>query len=65
MNVPFTLHDSALDAAFLQASEAAGLLALKGHKALGGMRASLYNAVPLEAVQALVGFMADFAQRHG
>jgi phosphoserine aminotransferase len=53
MNVPFTLHDSALDAVFLQESEAAGLLALKGHKALGGMRASLYNAVPLEAVEAL------------
>jgi phosphoserine aminotransferase len=65
MNVPFTLHDSALDAAFLQESEAAGLMALKGHKALGGMRASLYNAVPLEAVDALTGFMQDFARRHG
>ncbi|GLQ98744.1 3-phosphoserine/phosphohydroxythreonine transaminase [Dyella mobilis] len=65
MNVPFTLHDSALDAAFLKESEAAGLLALKGHKALGGMRASLYNAVPLEAVQALVAFMHDFTNRHG
>lgn len=65
MNVPFTLHDNALDAAFLQESEAAGLMALKGHKAIGGMRASLYNAVPLEAVQALVAFMRDFAARHG
>lgn len=65
MNVPFTLHDNALDPIFLRESEAAGLLALKGHKAVGGMRASLYNAVPLEAVQALVGFMRDFAQRHG
>ena len=65
MNVPFTLHDSALDGDFLAESEAAGLLALKGHKAVGGMRASLYNAVPLEAVQALVAFMADFAKRHG
>jgi phosphoserine aminotransferase len=65
MNVPFTLHDSALDAAFLQESEAAGLMALKGHKALGGMRASLYNAVPPEAVDALTGFMQDFAKRHG
>jgi phosphoserine aminotransferase len=65
MNVPFTLHDSALDAAFLAESEAAGLLALKGHKALGGMRASLYNAVPLAAVEALVAFMRDFAARHG
>jgi phosphoserine aminotransferase len=65
MNVPFTLHDSALDAAFLKESEVAGLLALKGHKAIGGMRASLYNAVPLEAVQALTMFMQDFTRRHG
>ncbi|RDS83808.1 3-phosphoserine/phosphohydroxythreonine transaminase [Dyella monticola] len=65
MNVPFTLHDSALDAVFLQESEAAGLMALKGHKALGGMRASLYNAVPLKAVQVLVDFMHDFTRRHG
>jgi phosphoserine aminotransferase len=65
MNVPFTLRDSALDAAFLTASEEAGLLALKGHKAVGGMRASLYNAVPLEAVQALTAFMHDFARQHG
>jgi phosphoserine aminotransferase len=65
MNVPFTLHDSALDAAFLAESEAAGLLALKGHKAVGGMRASLYNAVPQEAVDVLVNFMRDFAAKHG
>lgn len=65
MNVPFTLHDPALDAPFLRESEAAGLLALKGHAAVGGMRASLYNAVPLEAVEALVSFMDDFARRHG
>jgi phosphoserine aminotransferase len=65
MNVPFTLHDSALDAVFLKESEAAGLLALKGHKAVGGMRASLYNAVSLEAVGVLVNFMRDFATRHG
>ena len=65
MNAPFTLHDSALDALFLKESQSAGLIGLKGHKAVGGMRASLYNAVPLEAVQALVGFMRDFAARHG
>ena len=65
MNVPFTLHHSALDALFLKESESAGLLGLKGHKAVGGMRASLYNAVPLQAVQALTGFMRDFASRHG
>jgi len=65
MNVPFTLHDNALDASFLRESETAGLHALKGHKAVGGMRASLYNAVPLEAVDALTAFMTDFAKRHG
>lgn len=65
MNVPFTLHDDALDAAFLKESEAAGLLALKGHRAVGGMRASIYNAMPLEGVQALVDFMAEFARRRG
>jgi phosphoserine aminotransferase len=65
MNVPFNLHDSGLDALFLAESETAGLLALKGHKVVGGMRASLYNAVPLEAVQALVAFMRDFSARHG
>jgi len=65
MNVPFTLHDNALDASFLRESETAGLHALKGHKAVGGMRASLYNAVPLDAVDALTAFMTDFAKRHG
>ena len=65
MNVPFTLHDKALDAVFLAESEACGLLGLKGHKAVGGMRASIYNAVPLEAVDALVAFMGDFMHRHG
>jgi phosphoserine aminotransferase len=65
MNVPFTLHDAALDVAFLKESEAAGLLALKGHKAVGGMRASIYNAMPIAGVQALVDFMVDFARRNG
>ena len=65
MNVPFVLRDAALDAAFLAGSHAAGLLALKGHKAVGGMRASLYNAVPEAGVLALVDFMRDFARRHG
>ena len=64
MNVPFTLHDPALDAVFLKESDAAGLLALKGHRAVGGMRASLYNALSIEGVRALTGFMRDFAQRH-
>ncbi|MBS0193207.1 MAG: 3-phosphoserine/phosphohydroxythreonine transaminase [Proteobacteria bacterium] len=65
MNVPFTLHDAALDEAFLKESREAGLLALKGHKAVGGMRASIYNAMPIEGVRALVGFMAEFAKKHG
>src|SRR5699024_9343150 len=65
MNVRFDLHDPALDPVFVQESEAAGMIGLKGHRVLGGMRASLYNAVSPEAVQALVDFMDDFAQRHG
>lgn len=65
MNVPFFLHDDRLDAAFLSESRAAGLLALKGHRVLGGMRASIYNAMPEAGVHALVAFMADFARRHG
>ena len=65
MNVPFTLARRELDAEFLAESEAAGLLALKGHKAVGGMRASIYNAMPLAGVQALVDFMREFARRHG
>jgi phosphoserine aminotransferase len=65
MNVPFFLRDEALDKAFLAESKAAGLISLKGHRALGGMRASLYNAMPVAGAQALVDFMADFQQRHG
>jgi len=65
MNVPFVLPDAALDKPFLKEAEAAGLLGLKGHRALGGMRASIYNAMPLAGVQALVDFMADFQARHG
>lgn len=65
MNVPFTLADSALDKTFLAESEAAGLLNLAGHRSVGGMRASIYNAVPEEGVIALTEFMADFARRNG
>ena len=65
MNVPFILKDEALDKAFLKESETAGLMGLKGHRALGGMRASVYNAMPLSGVQALADFMGDFAVRHG
>ncbi|MDO5768391.1 MAG: 3-phosphoserine/phosphohydroxythreonine transaminase [Psychrobacter sp.] len=65
MNVPFTLTDSSLDKAFLQQAEQAGLLNLKGHRDVGGMRASIYNAVSLDWVQQLVDFMLDFERRHG
>lgn len=65
MNVPFTLKDEALDAPFLKGAEAAGLLALKGHRAVGGMRASIYNAMPIEGVRALTQYMAEFARTNG
>ena len=64
MNVPFTLADSNLDKVFLEESEKAGLLNLKGHRDVGGMRASIYNAVPLEWVQLLVDFMKDFEKKY-
>jgi len=65
MNIPFTLRDDGLDKQFLTESEAAGLLNLKGHRSVGGMRASLYNAVGEAAVDALIEFMRDFEQRYG
>jgi phosphoserine aminotransferase len=65
MNVPFTLADSSLDTLFLQEAEAAGLLNLKGHRSVGGMRASIYNAVPEESVDALVAFMQEFERTRG
>ncbi|HGB9725059.1 TPA: aminotransferase class V-fold PLP-dependent enzyme, partial [Escherichia coli] len=65
MNVPFQLADSALDKLFLEESFAAGLHALKGHRVVGGMRASIYNAMPLEGVKALTDFMVEFERRHG
>ena len=64
MNVPFTLADASLDKVFLEESEKAGLLHLKGHRDVGGMRASIYNAVPLEWVQQLVSFMQDFEKKY-
>jgi phosphoserine aminotransferase len=65
MNVPFTLKDSSLDGAFLKGAEQRGLVQLKGHRSVGGMRASIYNAMPLEGVQRLVEYMREFAQKHG
>jgi len=65
MNVPFTLKDSALNKSFLAQAKEAGLLTLAGHRTIGGMRASIYNAMPEEGVQALIDFMNDFALRNG
>ena len=63
MNIPFWLKDDSLNEAFLKESEQAGLMALKGHRIVGGMRASIYNAMPIEGVQALVDFMNNFEKR--
>ena len=65
MNVPFVLPDARLDAPFLAGAAARGLMQLKGHKAVGGMRASIYNAMPLAGVEALCAYLRDFAQEHG
>ncbi len=65
MNVPFALTDASLDKSFLKEAEANHLLNLAGHRSVGGMRASIYNAVPEEGVDALISFMADFAKRNG
>jgi phosphoserine aminotransferase len=65
MNVPFILADDSLDAKFLEESAAAGLANLKGHRSVGGMRASIYNAVPEEAIDALIEFMAEFEKKYG
>ena len=65
MNVPFKLKDAALDEAFLQGARERGMVQLKGHRITGGMRASIYNAMPLEGVQALVAWMREFEMTHG
>ena len=65
MNVPFTLADRDLDSTFLAEAKEAGLLTLAGHRSVGGMRASIYNAMPEQGVQALIDFMNDFAKRNG
>jgi phosphoserine aminotransferase len=65
MNVPFTLADAAFDAEFLRGAEERGMVQLKGHRSVGGMRASIYNAMPLEGVQRLVEYMKEFEARHG
>ncbi len=65
MNVPFKLRDEKLDEIFLKGAAERGMVQLKGHRAVGGMRASIYNAMPLEGVQTLVDYMQEFEQRHG
>jgi phosphoserine aminotransferase len=65
MNVPFRLADEALDGAFLKGAEERGMIQLKGHRSVGGMRASIYNAMPIEGVRALCDYMKDFEKRHG
>ena len=65
MNVPFFLQDESLNAAFLAGAKERSLLQLKGHKSVGGMRASIYNAMPIEGVQALVAYMKEFEKQHG
>jgi len=64
MNVPFFLKDETLNAPFLDGAEKSGLLQLKGHRSVGGMRASIYNAMPIEGVQALVAYMKKFEKSH-
>ena len=64
MNVPFTLAKPALDKQFLAEAKAAKLETLEGHRSVGGMRASIYNAMPMAGVEALLSFMADFERKH-
>jgi phosphoserine aminotransferase len=65
MNVPFTLPSDELDKLFLEGAKAAGLVALAGHRSVGGMRASIYNAMPMAGVEALVQYMAEFQRKRG
>jgi phosphoserine aminotransferase len=65
MNVPFKLKDESLDEAFLKGAQQNGMVQLKGHRSVGGMRASIYNAMPLEGVQALISYMKEFERKHG
>ena len=65
MNVPFKLRDETLDEAFLKGAKERGMVQLKGHRSVGGMRASIYNAMPAEGVQTLVEYMKEFEKRHG
>lgn len=65
MNAPFFLKDESLNDVFLKGAEERGLMQLKGHKSVGGMRASIYNAMPMAGVQALIDYLKDFERKHG
>jgi phosphoserine aminotransferase len=65
MNVPFKLRDEKLDEAYLKGAKERGMVQLKGHRSVGGMRASIYNAMPIKGVQALLEYMQEFEKRHG
>jgi phosphoserine aminotransferase len=65
MNVPFKLRDESLDEAFLKGAQSRGMVQLKGHRSVGGMRASIYNAMPIDGVRALVAYMKEFEAQHG
>lgn len=65
MNIPFVMQDDSLDAKFLAGAKELGLLNLKSHKSVGGMRASIYNAMPIEGVEALIAYMKDFERLNG
>ena len=64
MNIPFHLHDTRLNEAFLEGAQERGLLQLMGHRSVGGMRASIYNAMPVEGVIALISYLRDFEKNH-
>jgi len=65
MNIPFRLPSEELEDAFVKESKSAGLIGLKGHRSVGGMRASIYNAMTVEGAQALADFMAEFQRKNG
>jgi phosphoserine aminotransferase len=65
MNVPFTLKNADLDEAFIKGAKGAGMVQLKGHRSVGGMRASIYNSMPVEGVKTLVDYMREFEVKHG
>ena len=65
MNIPFVTGNEELDKKFVKEAEAAGFVNLKGHRSVGGMRASVYNAMPVEGVEKLVAFMAEFEKNNG